>query len=247
MLVAATIPLADVWIQSFSGGTLRVLLVFLALAGLATCFLGCVLFRLEVTLLALAGGVAAGTALLEWRFASPSGTDYFIACALSALLAGLFGWMFCRLAFAVEVGFLIAAAAVELIRSYLSPAGSFWPWALGIILGLGPAVLAFRRIRTTFVLLSSSVGAVVAVFSIAAVAAGAADALANGRPVIHQNGLLLVLLAVSAAVALAGTRTQRKLTSVLRVQLLPEQRSRRRRSRRSKPTRSDLLPKFTKL
>ena len=224
------------------------LLVVVILSAVAECFLGYVLFRLVLVVLALMGGALVGTAIASWLRPYPSGLDYFVACFTCAVIFALLAWFLYRLTFAVcaagGVAALIAATA-------LGRPESGGAWVFGGVVGLVVGVYAFMYTRPAFIFLSSLSGAFITVFTTAVLIAGPAEhphAAAHG--LLAQRWVTVMLSVISVALGIAGIYVQSKLSRNVRLVLMPQDeppgRPRTGKAGRRSGT-SRFRPRFTKV
>ncbi len=247
-MVLANIAQKLITPQWLLGGTSGPMLVLVMLAGLIACLLGYVLFRLELVGLGLYWGTTLGALLVDWRFAAPRGSDYFVVCTAVALLLAVAGWFLWRGFFAAATWASMAGAVGLMLMRLSGESSAVWPWLVGVLVGLGPAILAFYYTQTIFVFLSAALGALAA-------AASAALAI-TGEPIVRfasqgesqWSWALAGWMLLVAALAVAGIFTQNRLVGVLRTTFAPEVKIRKRargRSRRSR--KANIAPRFTKV
>ncbi len=208
----------------------------LMLWSLVNCFFGYVIFRVILAVTGLLAGAFIGAALVSWRIAAPSGLDYFLGCLVASGLLGLCGWYLYRTAFAAGVG----VAAAVLVAAAGTPSSLGW-WIFGGIIGLPLGVATFMYLRPIFIFLSGAFGGLDAVCFGGAVIAGGMDrfwsaAVGPTAPTWLTAGLV----AVAAAVALAGMYSQVRLLQVVQTTLAPPPKLRKRKH----PTRSGRGPAF---
>ncbi len=196
------------------------LFVLLIISALVECFLGYVLFRLVLVVVALMGGTLFGAAVVSWLRAEPTGLDYFVGCFTCAVILALLAWFFYRVAFG-----LCAAGGVAsfIVVGLLGRATSGGAWVFGGVVGLAVGIYAFIYTRVVFIVLSSLSGAFMVVFAAASLIAGPAeDPKAAAGALLAQLWLVVMLSVISAALAGAGVYVQLKLSRSIRLALMPQ-------------------------
>ncbi len=228
------------------GTALFVLLILLALV---ECFFGYVLFRLDLAFVGLVGGALLGTAIASWLRAEPTGLDYFVACFTCAIISVLLAWFLYRVAFAI---FAAGGVAAAIAVGVLGRADSGGAWVFGGVVGLAVGIYALIYTRAVFIVLSSLSGAFKAVFATAVLIIDPIeDPQVSVQALLAQQWLVVMLIAISMALAGAGIYVQVKLSRSIRLVLMPQDqlpagsRSARGRKRSRRGTR--IGPRFTRI
>lgn len=225
------------------------LCVLLILSALVECFFGYVLFRLVLVYVGLVGGALLGTAAAFWLRADPSGLDYLVACLTCAIISALLAWFLYRVAFAI---FAAGGVAAAIVVGVLGKADSGGAWVFGGVVGLVVGIYALIYTRVIFIVLSSLSGAFTAVFATAVLIIGPIETPREPfEALLRQQWLIVMLSAISVALAGAGTYVQMRLSRSVRLVLMPQDQSPtrsssargRRRSRRS----TRIGPRFTRV
>jgi len=187
------------------------LLVLACLWALAHCFLGRVLFGGLLIGDALLAGGLLGSALLTAARAEPAALDYLVAGGAGIALLGTLAWCAPRLAFAVLIALGVGVF-------FLAVAG----WVLAVLLGLLAALLAWAHLRALVAPLFALNGAVVATLSAAALVAGRTPLSRYLFGERHQVWLVVLLLGLTAGLAVLGAVAQMRLQQVVRSAVTPE-------------------------
>jgi hypothetical protein len=225
------------------------LFVLLILSALVECFFGYVLFRLVLVFVGLVGGALLGTVAASWLRAEPSGLDYFVACFTCVVISVLLAWFLYRVAFAI---FAAGGVAAAIVVGVLGKADSGGAWVFGGVVGVAVGIYALIYTRGVFIVLSSLSGAFSAVFATAVLIIGPIDDPSKAwTGALSQRWLIVMLCAISMALAGAGIYVQVKLSRSIRLVLMPQDQplargksaKGRKRSRRN----SRIGPRFTRV
>lgn len=206
------------------------------------CFLGYVLFRINLVVAGvLLGGFLGYLVLCTWRPQAP-GRDYLVLCTALAGLLGLGGWFLYRLAFALYVASAVVVAGAFLVGRFQSVGG----WILAAVVGVPLGFLAFVYVRQIVIFATGLSGGLGAVLNALVMVVGGSDnvgALFGGprRPV----GLLLALAAVGIGLAAAGMYVQSRLAGIFRQTFMPQAGWGRRKKKR-RHTAYGAFPPFAK-
>lgn len=245
-MIAALLSIQAMGHLAGLGTALFVLLILLALVD---CFFGYVLFRLVLVFVGLVGGALLGAAVASWLRAQPSGLDYFVACFTCAVISVLLAWFLYRVAFAISAAAGVAAAIAVCV---LGRPGSGGAWVFGGVVGLAVGIYALIYTRAVFIVLSSLWGAFVAVFATAALIVGPIEDLhwpVQALPA--QRWLIVMLSAISVALAGAGIYVQVRLSRSVRLVLMPQDEppagSRSARGRKRSRSSTRIGPRFTRV
>ena len=218
-------------------------LLLLVLWGATTCLLGFPLFRAALAGYGVISGLAAGWDVVTWLRADPSGGDFLFGMLAGAVVIGLLAWAVDRAAFALMVAWLGAS----LVASMFSEASWRIGWVAGALLGTGCGVLAWNYVQAVGIFLSSVLGAVLAVFSVALLFSGGRSGEALVTAVLGPEGRLWVgvlLVLLVAGLAGVGMAIQSKLADAVGDTFMPSAPLKR---RGRKPRTAEVRPRFTKI
>ena len=196
------------------------LFVLVIISALVECFLGYVLFRLVLVVVALMVGALLGGVAVSWLRAEPTGLDYFVACFTCAVILAMLAWFLYRVAFGLSAA---GGVAYFIVVGLLGRATSGGAWVFGGVVGLAVGIYAFIYTRVVFIVLSSLSGAFMAVFAAGCLIAGpAGDPQAAVKALLAQLWLVVMLSVILAALAGAGVYVQLKLSRSIRLALMPQ-------------------------
>jgi len=198
--------------------------VWMALAsgviwGLVLCFLGYLLYRIEIVFGGLQGGVCLGVLLVDHYFAKPAGVDYFVTCMCLALLFSMVAWFLHRLVFSATI--LAMTAGVMLMMGRLG--AEAWVYIVVGFVGLVTAILVFFFLKQIFIFVGSIVGAFVAVQASACLILSKTPRDAQEFTLGSGHWTLtIIVIVLTIGLTVAGMISQFKLSHLVRTRLVPE-------------------------
>lgn len=224
-------------------GHADVLVLFAAMVWAAVlCFLGYVLFRVNLVIAGVLLGGIIGYLVLSIHRPQAPGRDYFVLCTALAALLGLGGWFLYRLAFALYVASAVAVAGAFLLGRFESVGG----WIVGAVVGIPLGVLAFVYVRQIVIFATGLAGGVGAVFNaLAMIVGGLENVGALFRGPRRAVGLLMALAAVGIGLAAVGMYVQSRLAGIFRQTFMPQGAYGRRKKKR-RHTAYGAFPPFAK-
>lgn len=202
------------------------------LAGLAACFLGYLIYRVEVVFLGLAAGGYFGAMLVGVLISDPPGWLYLLAAVCCSIPAGAGAWLFYRAYLGGAICVLTTLVFVFLVAWPASAAD----WVFGAILGVGFGVLAYLFAKHLIVLLNALCGAFVALTCAAAIVTeGPARLWELTLGPERHVWLAVVLVGVALGTSAAGAYVQYRLSAKFSAALSEPEPSAKGTSRKRRP------------